>query len=106
MTLAAISPVLGEPTRIYGIKHTRKRETDRVRAMATEIRKLNQEVVEQEDSLEIKPNLNKLKAAASKKVIIDTYEDHRVAMSLPVQEVMICSVTVSHGCVLKTQCVL
>ena len=84
MTLAAISPVLAEPTRIYGIKHTRKQETDRVRAMATEISKLNQEVVEQEDSLEIKPNLNKLKAAASKKVIIDTYEDHRVAMSFAI----------------------
>ena len=84
LTLAAISPVLAEPTRIYGIKHTRKQETDRVRAMATEIRKLNQEVVEQEDSLEIKPDLNKLKAAASKKVIIDTYEDHRVAMSFAI----------------------
>ena len=83
MTLAAISPVLAEPTRIYGIKHTRKQETDRVRAMATEIEKLNQ-VVEQEDSLEIKPNLNKLKAAASKKVIIDTYEDHKgITVILP-----------------------
>ena len=84
LTLAAISPVLAEPTRIYGIKHTRKQETDRVRAMATEIRKLNQEVIEQEDSLEIKPDLNKLKAAASKRVIIDTYEDHRVAMSFAI----------------------
>ena len=53
MTLAAISPVLAEPTQFMELSIL-VAETDRVRAMVTEI-KNNQEVVEQEDSLEIKP---------------------------------------------------
>ena len=81
LTLAALAPILEGQTKITGIAHTRKQETDRVYAMANELRKLGQEVDETEDSITVTPNRDKLLEAANKGVEIDTYEDHRVAMS-------------------------
>ena len=81
LTLAAISPLLKNPLKITGISHTRLQETDRVNAISTELKKLGQEVIEKEDSLEINPNLNKLRESAKNGIKIETYEDHRVAMS-------------------------
>jgi 3-phosphoshikimate 1-carboxyvinyltransferase len=75
LTLAAIAPVLNGPTRITGIAHTRKQETDRVAGMARELTRLGQRVVESEDALEIHPQ--PLKAG----VDVETYGDHRFAMS-------------------------
>jgi len=75
LTLAAIAPLLDGPTRITGIAHTRKQETDRVAGMARELRRLGQEVVEEEDSLSITPK--PLRAGET----IETYGDHRFAMS-------------------------
>lgn len=75
LTLAAISPLLSGPTRITGIAHTRKQETDRVAGMARELRKLGQEVVEEEDALTITPR--PLVSGQE----IETYHDHRFAMS-------------------------
>jgi 3-phosphoshikimate 1-carboxyvinyltransferase len=75
LTLAAIAPLLDGPTVISGIAHTRKQETDRVAGMATELKKLGQHVIEREDSLEIHPR--PLTAGTE----IETYHDHRFAMS-------------------------
>lgn len=75
LTLAAVAPLLDGPTKISGIAHTRKQETDRVAGMANELRKLGQHVIETEDSLEIHPR--PLKPG----VEIETYHDHRFAMS-------------------------
>ena len=82
LTLAAISPLLSGKTTITGIAHSRKQETDRVAGMARELIKLGQGVVETEDSLTITPNLTELKKRAAEGLIeIDTYGDHRFAMS-------------------------
>jgi len=78
LTLAAIAPLLDGPTRITGIAHTRKQETDRVAAMATELRRLGQGITETEDSLEIRP------APFRKGVTVETHGDHRFAMSFAV----------------------
>jgi 3-phosphoshikimate 1-carboxyvinyltransferase len=75
LTLAAIAPLLSGPTRFTGIAHTRKQETDRVAGMARELQKLGQHVIEAEDSLEIHPR--PLRAGQ----VIETYHDHRFAMS-------------------------
>jgi 3-phosphoshikimate 1-carboxyvinyltransferase len=75
LTLAALAPLLDGPTRISGIAHTRKQETDRVAGMARELRKLGQHVVETDDALEIHPR------ALVSGVEIETYHDHRFAMS-------------------------
>jgi 3-phosphoshikimate 1-carboxyvinyltransferase len=53
----------------------RVKETDRLAAMATELRKLGARVEEGRDFLKIAPG--KLKPG----VAIDTYDDHRIAMS-------------------------
>ena len=75
LTLAAIAPLLDGPTKISGIAHTRKQETDRVAGMARELKKLGQHVIETEDSLEIHPR------PLVSGVEIETYRDHRFAMS-------------------------
>jgi 3-phosphoshikimate 1-carboxyvinyltransferase len=78
LTLAAIAPLLEGPTKITGIYHTRKQETDRVAAMATELRRLGQGVKETDDSLEIHP------APFRKGVTVETHGDHRFAMSFAI----------------------
>jgi 3-phosphoshikimate 1-carboxyvinyltransferase len=78
LTLAAIAPLLDGPTRILGIGHTRRQETDRVSAMAGELRRLGQEVVESQDALEIRPG--PLRAG----VTVQTHGDHRLAMSFAI----------------------
>lgn len=78
LSLAAIAPLLDGPTKIVGIAHTRKQETDRVAGMARELQKLGQHVVETEDSLEIHPR------PLTPGVEIETYHDHRFAMSFAI----------------------
>jgi len=78
LTLAAIAPLLDGPTTITGIAHTRKQETDRVAGMARELKKLGQHVIETEDSLEIHP------CPLTPGVEIETYGDHRFAMSFAI----------------------
>ena len=78
LTLAAIAPLLAGPTRLTGIAHTRKQETDRVAGVARELRRLGQHVVEEDDSLEIHPR------PLTPGVEIETYDDHRFAMSFAI----------------------
>jgi 3-phosphoshikimate 1-carboxyvinyltransferase len=75
LTLAALAPLLEGTTKILGIAHTRLQETDRVSGMAGELRRLGQEVIEREDSLEIQPR------PLRKGVTVETHGDHRFAMS-------------------------
>lgn len=75
--LAAIAPLFNKAFTIAGIAHTRHQETDRIAAMATELKKVGQHIEETEDTLHIQPQ--EIQATT-----IDTYEDHRVAMSFGV----------------------
>ena len=78
LTLAAFAPLLDGPTRITGIAHTRKQETDRIAGAARELKKLGQDVVEEHDALTITPR--PLKSG----IEIETYGDHRFAMSFAI----------------------
>jgi 3-phosphoshikimate 1-carboxyvinyltransferase len=78
LTLAALAPLLAGPTRITGIAHTRRQETDRVAGAARELRRLGQEVVETEDALAVTPR------PLTPDVDIETYGDHRFAMSFAI----------------------
>ena len=78
LTLAAIAPLLAGPTRITGIAHTRRQETDRVAGAARELRRLGQEVAEEEGALTITPR------PLTPEVAIETYDDHRFAMSFAI----------------------
>ena len=77
LTLAAISPLLSGKTTITGVAHSRKQETDRVAGMVRELRKLGQDVDEHEDGAGLTITPRPLKSG----VEIETYGDHRFAMS-------------------------
>ena len=74
-TLGAVALFAKGPTTITGVAHIRHKETDRIGDLATELRKLGARVDELPDGLRITPAV--LRAAE-----IDTYHDHRMAMSL------------------------
>lgn len=94
LTLATVATLAQGPVTIRGIAHTRKQETDRVLAMATELERLGIRVEPTAaqlradttlSSLTIHPDPAALKrAAANGPVAIHTYEDHRMAMSFGV----------------------
>lgn len=81
LTLAALAPALADRLRITGIAHTRYQETDRIEAMRCELTRLGQKVVADEGSLLIESNRNALLDTARNGLAVDTYKDHRVAMS-------------------------
>jgi 3-phosphoshikimate 1-carboxyvinyltransferase len=95
-TLAAIAPFASGPTRIRGVGFIRHHESDRLAALATELRRLGGGVVEHEDGLTIVPSL--LHPAT-----VATYDDHRIAMAFAVIGLRIVGVRISNpGCVAKT----
>ncbi|MEM1060688.1 MAG: 3-phosphoshikimate 1-carboxyvinyltransferase [Planctomycetota bacterium] len=73
-TLAAVAVFADGPTTIRGVAHNRVKETDRVAAVVTELRKLGQEVEEFDDGMTITPR-------PVTPAVVDTYDDHRMAMS-------------------------
>jgi 3-phosphoshikimate 1-carboxyvinyltransferase len=75
MTAAVLALFADGPSVIRNVASWRVKETDRLAAMATELRKLGADVEEGKDFLKISPN--QLKPG----VAIDTYDDHRMAMS-------------------------
>lgn len=74
MTLTVMALYADGPTTLTNIASWRVKETDRIAAMATELRKLGASVDEGPDWIRVQP-LHDWKAAA-----IHTYDDHRVAM--------------------------
>jgi 3-phosphoshikimate 1-carboxyvinyltransferase len=76
MTLAVLALYADAPSELRNIASWRVKETDRIAAMATELRKLGALVEEGPDWLRIHP----LPAAQWKAASIHTYDDHRVAM--------------------------
>ncbi len=74
MTIATTALFAKGTTAIRNVYNWRVKETDRLAAMATELRKVGAEVEEGEDYIVVTPPA-KLKHAA-----IDTYDDHRMAM--------------------------
>jgi 3-phosphoshikimate 1-carboxyvinyltransferase len=80
-TLAALGPFAAGQTRIFNVAHLRIKESDRLEAMATELRKLGAEVDEGPDSLRI-PGVWSGSNPPADPVLVDPRGDHRIAMSL------------------------
>jgi len=74
-TLAAVALFAEGPTTIGNVAHIRHKETDRIAALAIELRKLGAAVEERDDGLRIAPR-------ERHGAIIETYNDHRMAMSM------------------------
>ncbi len=75
MTLAVMALFAEGTTRLSNIASWRVKETDRIKAMATELRKLGATVEEGADYIAVTPP-----AVLTANAAIDTYDDHRVAM--------------------------
>jgi 3-phosphoshikimate 1-carboxyvinyltransferase len=96
MTLGAVACFAEGPTRIRNAAHIRHKETDRIAALATELRRLGADVEEFADGLEITPR--PLHGAT-----VQTYNDHRMAMSLALVGLKVPGVVIDNpGCVAKT----
>jgi 3-phosphoshikimate 1-carboxyvinyltransferase len=83
LTLAAVAPLLPGDISITGIGHTRFQETDRISAMAEGLARAGALVSAGEDSITIRPSAALL-GKSRRPVVINTYKDHRVAMSFAV----------------------
>ncbi|MEG3767885.1 3-phosphoshikimate 1-carboxyvinyltransferase [Alteromonas sp. 14N.309.X.WAT.G.H12] len=97
MTIATTALFAEGPTSIRNIYNWRVKETDRLFAMATELRKLGVEVEEGHDYIRVWP-CKQLKHAT-----IDTYNDHRIAMCFSLVALSDTPVTINDpGCTAKT----
>ena len=95
-TLGAVALFAEGPTTITGVAHVRHKETDRLAALATELGKLGAEVHQRPDGLRIVPG-------ERRPAQIDTYDDHRMAMSLAVVGLGQAGVVIRDpGCTAKT----
>jgi 3-phosphoshikimate 1-carboxyvinyltransferase len=95
-TLAAVALFADGPTTITGVGHIRHKETDRIGDLARELRKLGATVDERETGLTIVPK--PLTGCA-----LDTYNDHRMAMSLALVGLALPGVVINNpGCTVKT----
>lgn len=95
-TLAVVALFAQGKTRIRNVANLRIKETDRIRAVATELERLGAEVREYEDGLQIGPG--RLNPAR-----IETYGDHRMAMSFALVGLRVPGIVIKDpSCVAKT----
>ena len=95
-TLGAIAPFASSPITIRNVEHIRYKETDRIKAVVTELRRLGVEVEEFADRLKIEPG--PITPAA-----IETYHDHRMAMAFAVTGLKVPGIVIKDpGCTAKT----
>ena len=96
MTLGAVACFAKGTTVIRNVGHIRFKETDRLRAMAAELRRVGAFVEEQPDGLSIRP-------APLHGAVIETYKDHRIAMSMALVGLRVVGIVIKDpGCVAKT----
>jgi 3-phosphoshikimate 1-carboxyvinyltransferase len=95
-TLSAVAVFADGPTNIRNIVHNRYKETDRIAAVATELRQLGLQIEERHDGMTIHPG--EIRPAT-----IETYDDHRMAMSFALIGLKAQGVRIADpGCTSKT----
>lgn len=98
-TLAVVGLFADSPVRIDNVANMRIKETDRIAAMATELRRLGATVEEGPDGLTVEPLIRPPTAP----VDLATYGDHRMAMALAVAGARLEHIRIlDPGCVAKT----
>ena len=109
-TLAVVALFAESPTTIRNVAHIRHKETDRIGDLARELRKLGATVDELPDGLQITPPTQARSASEGLSALpglrgatIETYNDHRMAMSLALAGLRIPRVIILNpGCTAKT----
>lgn len=95
-TLAAVAVHADSPTRVRGIGFIRGKETNRISAVVTELKRAGVEAHEHSDGFTVFPG-------APRPTVFHTYEDHRMAMSLSLLGLRHPGIALSDpGCVSKT----
>ena len=98
MTLAILALFADGTSTLRNIASWRVKETDRLTAMATELRKVGASVIEGSDYLQITPP-----TAIKPNAVIDTYDDHRMAMCFSLVSLAGVPITINDpACVNKT----
>ncbi|KQL56058.1 3-phosphoshikimate 1-carboxyvinyltransferase [Alkalicoccobacillus plakortidis] len=96
LTLAAMAPFADGPITITEVEHIRYHESNRIKVMADSLKALGIKVEEYQDGLKVYPG-------TPQGTTLDTYDDHRVAMSLALIGTQVSGVElVDPGCVSKT----
>lgn len=99
-TLAVVALFAAGTTRITNVGHVRDKETDRIGDLVRELRRLGADVEEQADGLTIWPTGV---AAPLHGAVVQTYDDHRMAMSLALAGLRVAGVQIADpACVGKT----
>jgi 3-phosphoshikimate 1-carboxyvinyltransferase len=95
-TLAAMAPFASGPVHIRNVAHLRWQESDRLRAVATELARLGVRVEERDDGLSVWPS-------AIVPAAVHTYDDHRIAMAFALIGLKVPGIRIEDpGCVSKT----
>ena len=98
-TLAVVAAFADGPSHLTGLASLRVKETDRVLAIARELPKIGVRVEEGANDWTIYPHAKGRDTPAE----IDTYDDHRMAMSFAVAGLCLPNVVIHNpGCVAKT----
>lgn len=101
-TLAVVALFAKGTTEITNIEHVRFKETDRIAALATELRRFGAVVEERRDGLKITPP-TVLPSGETSPTVVQTYDDHRMAMSFAVAGLRIPGVQITDPeCTQKT----
>jgi 3-phosphoshikimate 1-carboxyvinyltransferase len=95
-TLGAIAPLASTPTRVTGIGFIRRKETNRIAAVVSELKRLGISAEEESDGFVVQPGRPKPGA-------VETYDDHRMAMSFSILGLATPGIEILNpGCVAKT----
>ena len=95
-TLATVAVFAEGPTRVTGIGFIRRKETDRIAAVVTELRRCGLQAEEEPDGFVVHPG-------APRPTTVRTYDDHRMAMSFALLGLRAPGIRIDDpGCVAKT----
>lgn len=95
-TLAVVAVFADSPTEVTGIGFIRRKETDRLHAVVTELRRCGIDATETDDGFRITPG-------PARPAVVQTYDDHRMAMSFALIGLRVPGISIADpGCVAKT----
>jgi 3-phosphoshikimate 1-carboxyvinyltransferase len=95
-TLAVIGALADSPTTITGVGFIRGKESDRIDAVVTELKRCGIDAVADDDGLTVHPG-------TPHGAVIETYDDHRIAMAFSVLGLRVPGIEIADaGCVAKT----
>jgi 3-phosphoshikimate 1-carboxyvinyltransferase len=95
-TLAVVAAFADSPTTITGVGFIRGKESDRIDAVVTELKRCGIDASANDDGMTIYPG-------TAHGAVIETYDDHRIAMSFSVLGLRVPGIEIADpGCVAKT----